>query len=299
MCPAPAQPYWNPLIGIFHIFRPFSTNKTSERQQHPLAQIPMRQGRENRKERRRDLSSSLSLFLVFFSSFFLSRFLREQRNERTDGPQAAGVADCPCLLLLFAFSHGDGSKENSNAASTSIHRRYQLPPPSPPPSTPLPPSSSPQLSTTTDKKLGEAPLFEMAWCTRRSITLQRTKLIPVEQLHPTFAGFGLPERPGIFEFNDEPLCFLFSLFSSLLFACSAFYSFRRFRFPFRSQFLHSRPRNVRAYRIHPRTFSQRKPNWRFRSCVLEIRVSRLIGFPIDRKETETFRVHYWQKNIFW
>ena len=44
-------------------------------------------------------------------------------------------------------------------ASTSIHRRYQLPPPSPPPSTPLPPSSSPQLSTTTDKNLREAAAF--------------------------------------------------------------------------------------------------------------------------------------------
>lgn len=116
-----------------------------------------------------------------------------------------GVGDYPCLLLLFAFFHGDGSKENSNAASISIHRRYQLPPPSPPPpSTSLPSSSSPQLSTTADKKkeLVEAPLFEVARCTRRSITLQKTKLIPVEQLLASFVAVVNPEK---FEFNDVPV----------------------------------------------------------------------------------------------
>lgn len=104
MCPAPAQPYWNPLIGIFHIFRPFSTNKTSETQQHPLAQIPMRQGRENRKERRRDLSSSLSLSLSFspllFSSlvFSASNETRGQMGHRRRGWQTAPV--CFCSLLF-------------------------------------------------------------------------------------------------------------------------------------------------------------------------------------------------------
>ena len=99
MCPAPAQPYWNPLIGIFHIFRPFSTNKTSERQQHPLAQIPMRQGRENRKERRRDLSSSLSLsrcLLFFFSLSFSPRATKREDRWATGGGGGR--------LPLFAFA---------------------------------------------------------------------------------------------------------------------------------------------------------------------------------------------------
>lgn len=39
-----AEPYWNPLIGIFHIFRQLSANKISERWQHPLAQIPIYRG---------------------------------------------------------------------------------------------------------------------------------------------------------------------------------------------------------------------------------------------------------------
>lgn len=39
-----AEPYWNPLIGIFHIFRQLSANKISERWQHPLAQIPICRG---------------------------------------------------------------------------------------------------------------------------------------------------------------------------------------------------------------------------------------------------------------
>ena len=138
MCPAPAEPYWNPLIGIFHIFRPFSANKTSETQQHPLAQIPMRQGRENRKERRRDLSLTHSLFLSrslslsFSLVLFASNGTRGQMGyrrrrgrweEEGEGGGGGEVVDCPCLLLLFAFSHGDGSKENSNA------RQHQHSPP--------------------------------------------------------------------------------------------------------------------------------------------------------------------------
>lgn len=46
MSPTPArgEPYWNPLIGIFHIFRQLPANKISERWQHPLAQIPICRG---------------------------------------------------------------------------------------------------------------------------------------------------------------------------------------------------------------------------------------------------------------
>ena len=69
----------------------------------------------------------------------------------------------------------------------------------------------------TDKNLGEALLFEMAWCTRRSITLQRTKLIPDEQLHPSFRRSAYPERRRIFEFNDEPSYSLLPLFAVLFF----------------------------------------------------------------------------------
>ena len=111
----------------------------------------------------------------------------------------------------------------------------------------------------------------MAWCTRRSITLQRTKLIPYEQLHPTLrrpSRRPFPDAPEYLNLMTNPLppppsllplfviffrilflfFFLFSsvlIFGMLLPICTVLAP----PFSFVLSFLHSRPREIKARRI--------------------------------------------------
>lgn len=90
MSPTPArgEPYWNPLIGIFHIFRQLPANKISKRWQHPLAQIPICRG-----WKMAEASQGIAEALSSRSSW---------RLKRCDGSSdAIGFVE---VLPLFAFA---------------------------------------------------------------------------------------------------------------------------------------------------------------------------------------------------
>lgn len=135
----PAPPYWNPLIGIFRIFRPFPAEIRPARRGSSIHWHRFRYAGGGRAGvgggGRRDLVRSIPPPLLSFSLFHFLSF-----SPRGGG----GVAHrgwgglWPCLLLLFTFSHGDGEEEEEarkiptppafTADISLSHRRPSSPP---------------------------------------------------------------------------------------------------------------------------------------------------------------------------